>query len=192
MRAPPDAVKMMHGHAAAARLFEEQRDAFAGDRAHRPAAKIEVHHAERDRKAVDRREPADDDFGEPAFSRSRAQLCRIGASCRPSPADRPAERPARSRRSRRRRASRCGRTRACGSGSRSACRRRDSPPGRCGRAPRRTSGTCSTARRRSAAASSSLRERSQSGIGISALPLGLARSRHEPAPHRAGRAAGDS
>ncbi len=41
MRAPPDAVNRMHGSAAFARFLEQQRDAFADDRTHRAAAKVE-------------------------------------------------------------------------------------------------------------------------------------------------------
>ncbi len=62
---------------ALARAFEQAREAFADDGAHRAAAKVEVHHAQRDRQIADRGEAAHDAFGELRFLAVALELLRI-------------------------------------------------------------------------------------------------------------------
>ena len=77
MRAPPLAVKTTHGKPALARALEELRDPLADDRAHRAAAEVEIHDAERERVAADRGEPADDAFGELRLLTIALELLRV-------------------------------------------------------------------------------------------------------------------
>ncbi len=98
-----------------ARTFEQTREALADDGAHRAAAEVEVHHAERHRNLADRSEAAHDAFGEFRFSSDRVRASADTTSCRSRPAGRRASPRRRFPRTPRRRASRCDRTRACGS-----------------------------------------------------------------------------
>jgi hypothetical protein len=66
------------------RLFQEIGDAFAHDRAHRAAAEIEVHHAERHREAVERRKAGDHRLRQFRFLAVRFELGRIGTPVGPA------------------------------------------------------------------------------------------------------------
>jgi hypothetical protein len=59
------------------RFFKEVRDPVAYDRAHRAAAKVEVHHAERNRETVEGRKARDDRFAQRRFLAVARKLLRI-------------------------------------------------------------------------------------------------------------------